>query len=86
MMEFPYECSEQVFSRYYANSLASNLVNHMPVIKKVFDQWKNTNSTELLSNLETNQELKYTLLEETPWLRDAVSETEQKKRIPCFST
>ncbi|WP_295676893.1 alpha-2-macroglobulin family protein [uncultured Mucilaginibacter sp.] len=81
MMEFPYECSEQVFSRYYANSLATNLVNKMPAIKQVFEQWKRSNSTELLSNLEKNQELKSTLLEETPWLRDAVSESEQKKRI-----
>jgi len=81
MMEFPYECSEQVFSRYYANSLATNLVNRMPVIKKVFDQWKSSNSTELLSNLEKNQELKSTLIEETPWLRAAENETEQKKRV-----
>jgi uncharacterized protein YfaS (alpha-2-macroglobulin family) len=81
MMEFPYECSEQVFSRYFANSLATDIVNKNPVIKKVFDQWKSTNSTELLSNLEKNQELKSTLIEETPWLRDATSESEQKKRI-----
>jgi hypothetical protein len=81
MMEFPYECSEQVFSRYYANSLATNIVSKMPAIKRVFDQWKNSNSTELLSNLEKNQELKATLLEETPWLKDAENETEQKKRI-----
>ncbi|MGZ3830284.1 MAG: alpha-2-macroglobulin family protein, partial [Mucilaginibacter sp.] len=81
MMEYPYECSEQIFSRYYANSLATNLVNTMPVIKKVFDQWKSVNSTELLSNLEKNQELKSTLIEETPWLRDAINEDEQKKRI-----
>jgi uncharacterized protein YfaS (alpha-2-macroglobulin family) len=81
MMEFPYECSEQVFSRYYANSLATNLVNHYPVVKQVFDQWKNTNSPELLSNLEKNQELKATLIEETPWLQDAMNESEQKKRI-----
>ncbi|MEN0052401.1 MAG: alpha-2-macroglobulin family protein [Mucilaginibacter sp.] len=81
MMEFPYECSEQLFSRYYANSLATNLVNQIPVIKQVFDQWKSSNSPELLSNLEKNQELKATLLEETPWLRDATNESEQKKRI-----
>lgn len=81
MMEFPYECSEQIFSRYYANSLGTSLVNSMPVIKQVFEQWKNTNSTELLSNLEKNQDLKSILLEETPWLRNAVSESEQKKRI-----
>ena len=81
MMEFPYECSEQVFSRYYANSLATSIVNKLPAIKQVFDQWKSANSPELLSNLEKNQELKATLIEETPWLQDAVSETEQKKRI-----
>ncbi|MFA6084978.1 alpha-2-macroglobulin family protein [Mucilaginibacter sp.] len=81
MMEFPYECSEQIFSRYYANTMATKLVNSMPVIKQVFDQWKMGNSQSLLSNLEKNQELKATLLEETPWLRDAVNETDQKKRI-----
>jgi uncharacterized protein YfaS (alpha-2-macroglobulin family) len=81
MMEFPYECSEQVFSQYFANSLAVNIVNKVPAIKQVFDQWKNANSTELLSNLEKNQDLKSTLIEETPWLRDAENETEQKKRI-----
>lgn len=81
MMEFPYECSEQVFSRYYANSLATDIVTKTPAIKRVFDQWKSVNSNELLSNLEKNQELKSTLIEETPWLKDAENETEQKKRI-----
>jgi len=46
---------------------------------EVFNQWKNTDA--LLSNLEKNQELKSLLIQETPWLRDAQSETEQKKRI-----
>jgi len=81
MMEFPYECSEQIFSRYYANMLATSIVTKLPAIKQVFDQWKSGSSTELLSNLEKNQELKSTLIEETPWLQDAMSETEQKKRI-----
>jgi uncharacterized protein YfaS (alpha-2-macroglobulin family) len=81
MMEFLYECSEQIFSRYYANSLATNLMNSIPLIKQVFERWKSSDSKELLSNLEKNQELKTTLLEETPWLRDATSESEQKKRL-----
>ncbi|WP_154402401.1 alpha-2-macroglobulin family protein [Mucilaginibacter endophyticus] len=81
MMEFPYECSEQLFSRYYANSLSTDLIGRMPLIKQVFDQWKGSDSKELLSNLEKNQELKTTLLEETPWLQDALTESEQKKRI-----
>jgi uncharacterized protein YfaS (alpha-2-macroglobulin family) len=81
MMEFPYECSEQIFSRYYANSLGTSLMNNTSAIKQVFERWKSSNSKELLSNLEKNQELKTTLLEETPWLRDATSESDQKKRL-----
>lgn len=81
LMEYPYECSEQTFSRYFANSLAGTIVNRFPKIKTVFEQWKNAKSEQLLSNLEKNQELKSVLIEETPWLRDAVSETEQKKHI-----
>ena len=37
--------------------------------------------THCSHNLEKNQELKSILIQETPWLRDAQSETEQKKRI-----
>ena len=79
LMEFPYECNEQMFARYYANALASHIANSNPKIQQVFKQWANTNA--LLSNLEKNQELKSLLIQETPWLRDAQSETEQKKRI-----
>ena len=79
LMEYPYECNEQTFSRYYANTLASYIANSNPKIQEVFKQW--VNSDALLSNLEKNQELKSLLIQETPWLRDAQSETEQKKRI-----
>ena len=79
LMEYPYECAEQTFSRYYANTLASYIANSNPRIQEVFNQWKNTDA--LLSNLEKNQELKSLIIQETPWLRDAQSETEQKKRI-----
>ncbi|WP_405399221.1 alpha-2-macroglobulin family protein [Maribacter sp. Asnod2-G09] len=79
LMEYPYDCNEQTFSRYYANTLASHIANSNPRIREVFDQW--ANSDALLSNLEKNEELKSLLIQETPWLRDAQSETEQKKRI-----
>ncbi len=79
LMEYPYECNEQTFSRYYANALASHIANSNPRIQEVFNQWKNTDA--LLSNLEKNEELKSLLIQETSWLRDAQSETEQKKRI-----
>ena len=79
LMEYPHECNEQTFSRYYANSLATHIANSNPRIEEVFKQW--ANSDALLSNLEKNQELKSLLIQETPWLRDAQSETQQKKRI-----
>ena len=78
-MEYPYDCNEQTFSRYYANALASYIANSNPRIQDVFNQWKNSDA--LISNLEKNQELKSLLIQETPWLREAQSETEQKKRI-----
>ncbi|MDJ0645715.1 MAG: carboxypeptidase-like regulatory domain-containing protein [Flavobacteriaceae bacterium] len=79
LMEYPYECSEQTFSRYYANALGSHIANSNPRIQEVFKHWKSGEA--LLSNLEKNQELKSLIIQETPWLRNAQSETEQKKRI-----
>jgi len=79
LMEFPHECSEQTFSRYFANTLAAYLMNSNPKIEQVFQQW--SSSGALISNLEKNTELKSIIIQETPWLRDAQSETEQKKRI-----
>ena len=81
LMEYPYECAEQTFSRFYANSIATHLANGNPKIKAVFETWKNTNSAELVSNLEKRQDLKAVLLEETPWVLQAKDETERKKRL-----
>lgn len=81
LMEYPYECAEQTWNRYYANSLASYIANSSPKIKQVFEQWKIKDTAALLSNLQKNQELKAVLLEETPWVLQAKNEAEQKKNI-----
>ncbi len=82
MMEYPYECMEQTFSRYYANAIAASVINSSPQIKRVFDTWKSEQNGEaFLSKLEQNQELKNVLLEETPWVLDAQNETERNTRI-----
>jgi len=82
LMEYPYECAEQTFSRFYANSFATGIINSSPKIKTVFDSWQQTNNGEaLLSSLEKNPAFKSILLEETPWLRNAENETERKKRL-----
>ena len=81
LMEYPYECAEQTWNRYYANSLATMIVNAAPRIKQIFEQWKTKDTTALLSNLQKNQELKSVLLEETPWVLEAKTEEQQKKNI-----
>jgi len=81
LMEYPYECAEQLFSRFYANSIATFIANSDPKIKRVFDSWKNITPDALKSNLEKNQELKNVLLEESPWVREAANESERKQRI-----
>lgn len=84
LVDYPYDCSEQTWNRYYANSLASMIAVSSPRIMKIFDTWAaagNGNAEAMLSNLQKNQELKSVLLEETPWVLQAKTEQEQKKNI-----
>lgn len=52
MMEYPYECSEQTFARFYANGIATNIANSTPKIRAVFESWKTQSPDAFLSNLE----------------------------------
>ncbi|MGZ5190235.1 MAG: alpha-2-macroglobulin family protein, partial [Flavisolibacter sp.] len=92
LMEYPYECAEQIWNGYYANALASKIANASPRIKKIFEEWASAPLSDrrgaggeadssLFSNLQKNQELKSALLEETPWVLQAKTEAEQKKNI-----
>jgi hypothetical protein len=90
LMEYPYDCAEQTWNRYYANSLATMIANSSPRIKEVFNKWLESSEASpaggglegaLLSNLQKNEELKAILLEETPWVLQAKTESEQKKNI-----
>jgi len=81
LMEYPYECAEQTFNRYYANALAQKIVNSSPKIKQIFEKWNTKDTSALLSNLQKNEELKSVLLEETPWVLQAQNEEQQKKNI-----
>ena len=79
LMEYPYECSEQTFNRLYANALARHIANSDPKIRRVFDLWKGTPALD--SPLEKNQDLKSVMLEETPWLRQAMAESQARKNV-----
>ncbi|QJX45961.1 hypothetical protein HMJ29_03015 [Hymenobacter taeanensis] len=85
LMEYPYECSEQVFSRLYANLLAAKILQSNPRLKTMLAEWSRAaqagDKTTLTSKLEQNQELKNLLLQETPWVRDAQTDTERMRRL-----
>src|SRR5205814_575766 len=79
LMEYPYECTEQTFNRLYANALARHIAASDPRIRKVFDQWKGTPALD--SPLEKNKELRAVMLEETPWVRQAESESQARRNV-----
>ncbi|MBC7570029.1 MAG: alpha-2-macroglobulin [Spirosoma sp.] len=78
LMEYRYECAEQLFSRMYANSLAAHIVNSKPAFRQVIDEWQKNPPK---SPLETNEELKAVALENSPWLVNARSETERQAKL-----
>ena len=68
---------------YYANSLAQHISNTHPKLSQVIEQWKSEGKDKelLISQLEKNQDLKNLLLQETPWVLEAESETAQRQRL-----
>jgi uncharacterized protein YfaS (alpha-2-macroglobulin family) len=79
LMEFPHECAEQLFHRYYANALAHHIASSDPKLRATFDAWKGTDALD--SPLEKNADIKGLLLEETPWVREAASESAQRRQV-----
>ncbi len=75
--------SDELFNTFYANALASAITKDAPEVRKVLQEW-NSDTNALLSNLEKNQELKSTLVSETPWVLQARSEAAQRKQIAAF--
>jgi uncharacterized protein YfaS (alpha-2-macroglobulin family) len=80
LIEYPYECAEQTFNKYFANALAANIIAKQPSIKSVFEQWQK-DTTAFTSNLAKNEELKQILLQETPWVLQSENEMQQQKNI-----
>lgn len=81
LMEYPHQCSEQVFNRLYANALARHIANSDPKIRRIFDLWKQQPGDTFESPLMKNEDLKAVMVEETPWLRQANAETEARRQL-----
>jgi hypothetical protein len=81
LMEYPYECSEQTFNRFYANALARHIAKSDPKIERVFSVWRDFQPDALQSPLSKNEDLKSVMIEETPWLRDANNESLARRNV-----
>ncbi|MCT4613444.1 MAG: MG2 domain-containing protein [Marinifilaceae bacterium] len=79
MMESFNESSDETFARLYANLLAQDLIRKNPDIKKQIDIWKEKSLLE--SPLNMNQELKTSLISETPWFRDLLSDDQNHQKL-----
>lgn len=79
LMENPYPSSESIFSRLYANALGQHIVGSNPRIERIFKQWEGTDALD--SPLEKNEDLKNILIQQSPWLRDAKSESQARRQV-----
>jgi hypothetical protein len=79
-----YPNADNIFLSYYTNSIAYFLANSNPAIKQVFESWKTISKDALVSNLMKNEQLKSSLLQETPWVMEAQDETQRKHRLALF--
>ena len=80
LFDYPHQCSEQLFAKYFANVIASNILENSPSIQQLVKEWKENPK----SKLEENEELKQILLQETPWMKDLVSKEEQKAQFAHY--
>lgn len=79
LMEYPHQCSEQIFNRLYANSLAQRIATSDPKIERVFEQWRGTAALD--SPLAKNQDIKAVLIEEMPWQMQADAESQSRRNV-----
>lgn len=82
LIQYRYECNEQLFSKLYANALAQYILKTNPNIEQMYAKWA-TDSTHntLESSLTKNEELHNILLEETPWFYAAQRESAQRQQV-----
>jgi len=75
------ESIEQTWNRFYAHALALHIIKRYPAIQNQINWWYQQDSTAFLSQLQKNEEVKTMLLQESPWILQALEEAEQRKEI-----
>jgi len=80
LYDFQHTCNEQIFAKYFADVLAMHVLEKNPDIKDLIAEWKKNPK----SKLEENEELKELVLQETPWMKELVSNEEKKGQLASY--
>lgn len=86
LTNYPYDCAEQTFNKFFANALSASIVARNPSIKTVVNKWQQVNEAKENKFVTKgwgalNEDLKNVLLQETPWVAQAKNESEQQENI-----
>lgn len=79
LMEFPHDCAEQLFGRYYANRMAAHVLQGDEAIAAVLRQWEAVrDGMEADGSAAPRSDL---ALEETPWVVQVATRREREARL-----
>ncbi len=70
--------ADVAFNIFYANSIASYIAQSIPNFSNYIEEWKLESPDALMSALQKDENLKAIMLQETPWVLEAKSESEQR--------
>ena len=73
--------SVEASAALFSAAVAEGLMREYPEVARVLRRWVETNDPALISELEKNSELKSMLLSATPWVSEALSDTERMQRL-----
>ncbi|HMM12130.1 MAG TPA: MG2 domain-containing protein [Bacteroidales bacterium] len=79
-----YENTDNVFRRFYTNTLAAHVASSVPGFEAVLASWNRPGSNALSSELQKNEDVKMLALQQTPWLAEAENEAAQRQRLILF--
>jgi hypothetical protein len=84
LADYPYDCVEQTIDKYFAFCLAEYVSAHTNMVHEFFNNKSKIGSLAAVSALDANPDLKSCLLEESPWLFEAKSETERLHKLTAL--
>lgn len=74
--------SVEASAALFSACVAQGILNDNPEVARVLRRWaENPEDSALVSNLQKNQELKSMLLSATPWVSEALSDTQRMQRL-----